>query len=225
MKILTAQQIQKLDRWAIETIGIPSLALMENAGRQVAEVVIKKLKGKKLGFVAVVCGLGNNAGDGFVAARYLANAGVKTVVYVIGMKQKLKNDALINYHAAKNLRIPVVSVNVADHAMLRDLMKADVVLDAIFGIGLDRPIEEPFKSMIESINHLKKYVIAVDVPSGLDATTGKVLGVCVKAKQTVTFTAAKTGLLKASARQLAGKIIVVDIGIPRKNVTPAKAGV
>ena len=216
MKVLTSAQIQKLDRWAIETIGIPSLVLMENAGRQVAEEVIKKLKGKKLAFVAVVCGLGNNAGDGFVAARYLANAGVKTVVYVIGMKQKLKDDALINYHAAKNLRIPVVSVNVADHAVLRDLGRADVVIDAIFGIGLNRPIEEPFKSMIESVNRLKKYVIAVDVPSGLDATTGKVLGTCMKARQTVTFTAAKTGLLKASARPFTGKIVVLDIGIPRR---------
>ena len=216
MKALTVEQIQKLDLLAIEKIGIPSLVLMENAGRQVAEEVIKKLKGKRLPFVCIACGLGNNAGDGFVAARYLVNAGVKTVVYLVGMKQKLKNDALINYHAAKNLGVPVLSVNMPDQAFVRDLKKADIIIDAIFGIGLNRPIDEPFKSITDTINGFKKYVLAIDVPSGFDATTGKALGACIKAKQTFTFTCIKTGFLKPSARSFTGKVQVFDIGIPRQ---------
>jgi len=212
-KTATVKQIQELDRAAIERVGIPSLALMENAGRCVAEEVLKVLKKKMK--VCVICGLGNNAGDGFVAARYLINHGVKAKIWLIGRADQLKNDAKVNYMILKKMGYPITSAGAGREPPLRDIRDSDVVVDAVFGVGLNRKVGEPFRSFIEAINKHAKKTIAVDIPSGLDGTSGKIYGVCVRADRTVTFTFMKKGFLTNEGPRVTGKVVVVDIGIPK----------
>ncbi len=211
---VTVRQIQSLDKIAIERYGIPSIILMENAGRAVAEEVKKSLRGKKNPRVCVVCGLGNNAGDGFVIARHLMNAGVLAKVFFVGKARQLKHDAAVNYRILKKIKYPVQEVGGRHAVLLREIAGADVVVDAIFGVGLNREIVEPFRRVIETISRKAKYVIAVDIPSGLNGTTGAIYGVCVKADKTVTFTFPKQGFLKAHGPRQSGKVVVADIGIP-----------
>ncbi|MCK5179375.1 MAG: NAD(P)H-hydrate epimerase [Candidatus Omnitrophica bacterium] len=213
-KAVTVKQIKDLDRIAIEKYGVPSLALMENAGRAVAQEVCKRLKRIKNARACVVCGLGNNAGDGFVIARHLINAGVKTKIFLIGKGSQLKADAAVNYKILKKLKYPIKEVGARRAVPLRDIAAADLVVDAIFGVGVNREVKDPFRSVIEAINEKAGKVISVDAPSGIDGTTGKVYGVCVKADVTVTFSFIKKGFLKGRGPKHAGKVIVADIGIP-----------
>lgn len=219
---VTTRQIRVLDKKAIEAIGIPSIVLMENAGRAVFRDVISRLKKRKKKFVCVVCGIGHNAGDGFVAARHLLKAHIPTEVFLIGRARDLKNDAAVNYQILRRLHCPVNEIHRFNKKLSRCVDKADVVIDAIFGVGLNRRIKEPFKSIIEGINAYAGYVIAVDVPSGLDATTGKIQGVCVKAARTVTFSLPKKGFFKNDGPHYTGQIIVADIGIPKGLISQAK---
>ena len=214
-KTVTARQIQNLDQIAIERYGIPSIILMENAGRAVAEEVKKSLRGKKKPRVCVVCGLGNNGGDGFVVARHLMNAGIPAKVFLVGKARQLKPDAAVNCRILKRMECPVIECRGTKFcASTGSITQADVVVDAIFGVGLDREIVEPFRSVIETINREAEYVVAVDIPSGLDGTTGAIYGVCVKADKTVTFSLSKKGFFRNHGPRQIGKIIVVDIGIP-----------
>lgn len=196
--MLTVKQARAFDKFAQEKLGIPSIVLMENAGRSAAEVALKMLGKKKK--VVVVCGVGNNGGDGFVAARHLINAGVNVQVFVVGKISKLKPDPKTNYNILKKIGIKFTKK-----------IDGDLIIDALFGIGLRSEIREPYASIIELMNKSGRPILAVDVPSGLDADTGKVLGIAVKAKKTVTFVASKKGFVKA--RKYCGKIVVRDIGI------------
>lgn len=218
MKAVTARQIQNLDQKAIKTYGVPPVALMENAGRGVAEEIIRTFRRRKCQRVCVLCGPGNNAGDGFVTARHLLNAGVKTDILFLGSPQKLKSDARTNYNILKKCGYPVQHVRRLDAKVLAIFRDSGVIVDALFGVGLNRKIEGVFAGIILEANRQKKYVFAVDIPSGLDATTGKVHGVCLKADKTVTFTFAKTGFYKNDGPEYTGKIVVIDIGIPEKLV-------
>jgi len=215
-KAVTIKQAQRLDKRAIEKIGVPSLALMENAGNGVAKEVLKALKNKKTPLVSIFCGLGNNAGDGFVIARHLVNAGVKVKVFVIGKGSKLKADAATNYRILKKLKYPVKEIKKLDRAIVQDIKKSAVVVDAIFGVGLSRTIGEPFKAIIEAINAHARNIIAVDVPSGLNGTTGEIYGTSIKANKTVTFVLCKKGFLIRQGPGHTGRVIVIDIGIPKK---------
>lgn len=209
-------QIQELDRWAIDELGIPSIALMENAGRAVAEVVLKKLKSKPKASVVIVCGTGNNGGDGFVVARHLLNKGLNVKIFLLGEDMWLKADAFINYRALINMGINVGSLLEMTPAFKRTLGSADVIVDAMFGVGLNRPVQEPYYGVIKAINAQKAYVVAVDVPSGLDGTTGGIYSICVKASVTVTFSYPKKGFFKNQGPRHTGKLEIADIGIPRK---------
>lgn len=213
---VTVQQIQNLDKTAIERYGIPSIVLMENAGRAVAEEIKRYLRRKRRPRVCIVCGVGNNAGDGFVTARHLLNAGIGTKVFLVGKARQLKHDAAVNCRILKRMRCPIKEVVSGQARTLPEIAQADVVVDAIFGVGLDREIVEPFRSVIETINRAAKYVIAVDIPSGLDGTTGAIYGVCVKADRTMTFSFPKKGFLKGHGPRQTGKVVVVDIGIPEQ---------
>jgi len=178
-KTVSVKQIQRLDEIAINQYGIPSLALMENAGLSVAQEVMrirgfgKKTKPK----VIIFCGLGNNAGDGFVVARHLFNAGLRVKIYLIGSAKKLKNDAAVNYLILKKSKYSIKEIQKVNAAVIKDISQADVVIDAIFGVGLSRSIEDPFKSVIENINKYSKRTIAVDIPSGLNGTSGEIFNV------------------------------------------------
>jgi len=228
MRKASAEQLQELDRIAIEDFNIDSLSLMERAGCSVAQVAVETLKqiqekkvhpqAKTFGVgVNVICGKGNNGGDGFVCARYLISKGIKINVFLLGEIGKLKNDALHNYNLLKERQDVKEILNLSDFGGYKDILgDCDLIIDAIFGIGLKGRVKEPFESVIKILNNTKKTIISVDVPSGLNATTGEVLGECTKATKTVTFSLAKTGFFINQGPEHCGEITIVDIGIPEE---------
>jgi hydroxyethylthiazole kinase-like uncharacterized protein yjeF len=209
LKYLSVSQAQAFDRKAQKTLGIPSLILMENAGRSVAEEAVKMLRSKKR--VAVICGVGNNGGDGMVAARHLLNARKKVDVYLVGKIFKLKPDPKINFGILKKMKIKIKLVKgIKD---LAEIKSVDLIIDAIFGIGLRSEVRSPMIEVIKFINLCDRPVLSVDVPSGIDADCGRVLGAAIKANKTVTFVAPKRGFFQTGANKFCGKVIVRDIGI------------
>jgi len=208
MRAVSVKEMQGLDRRAIEEMGIPSVVLMENAGRAVSEIAMEKLKGIKDKSVAIFCGAGNNGGDGFVAARHLFNKGVKVKVFLIGRKSNLKNDPEINARILEDLGVKIQEISKPVN------LDSGLIIDAIFGIGLKGEVKEPVRSIIIDINKKSLPVISVDVPSGLDADTGQILGFCVKAGVTITMQFPKNGFYKNKGPEHTGEIITADIGIP-----------
>lgn len=200
MKQISVKEAQAFDRMAQEKLGLSSLILMENAGRSVAEEALK-LPAQK---ILVICGVGNNGGDGFVAARHLLNAGKEVKVSIVGNLDKLKHDPKTNLKVLENLGVKIV---------LPDFSWPDLIIDSIFGIGLNSNIREPYLSVINKINQVNKPVLSIDVPSGLEADTGKVLGVAVKAQTTVTFVAHKKGFYLLDGPKYCGNVITRNIGV------------
>jgi NAD(P)H-hydrate epimerase len=207
VKSVSVVEMQELDRKTIEDIGIPSIALMENAGRCVAESVIDMLGGLSGKRIAVFCGTGNNGGDGFVAARYLKNHGISVDVYIAGEKSRIKNDPLANLKILEKLGVGIKEISSA-----KDI-EADLVIDAIFGIGLKGEIKEPVRSIIADLNKRKRPLLSVDVPSGLNADNGEALGEAIKATRTVTMQFPKKGFYLNKGPEYTGEVIVADIGI------------
>src|SRR5579862_3115673 len=201
-ELLTSAEMADADRLAIAG-GIAGSELMESAGRAVAEAVAERHPSGSR--IAVVAGPGNNGGDGFVAARLLAERGARVDVMLLGDIGRLKGDAA---SAAKKWTGLVAA------AEPRALAGAEVVIDALFGAGLDRPVEGKARALIEAINAATAPVYAVDLPSGINGTSGAVLGVAVKATHTVTFFRKKPGHLLLPGRLHCGTIAVADIGIP-----------
>lgn len=193
---ITILQAQAFDKYAQEKLGIPSVVLMENAGRSVAKEALK-MKPKR---VAVVCGTGNNGGDGLVAARHLKNAGVTVIVYMIGRQKKLKNDPKINYKIIQKIGCKVKWLRSSND--LAFPKGTDLIIDAIFGIGLNAPVAGLYLEAIRVMNNSGFPILSVDVPSGLNADTGKPMGIAVKAKKIVTFIAPKKGIPKAVVRNI-----------------------
>ncbi len=216
MKSVTAGQMRLIDEKAIHVFGISSLILMENAGSACAREALK-LIGKGPASVAVFAGKGNNGGDGFVAARHLANQEIKAVVFYFQQPLEMKADPMVNFRILEKMKVPLINCSkVLPQARIRAaLKKARVVVDALFGTGLSKPIEDPFKTMIGLINESGRPVVAVDIPSGLNADTGKVMGLCVRARVTVALGLPKKGFLRRGARKFTGRVIVADISLPR----------
>jgi hydroxyethylthiazole kinase-like uncharacterized protein yjeF len=201
IELLSTAEMAEADRLAIAG-GVPGIELMENAGRAVADgVATRHPPGTQ---VAVVAGPGNNGGDGFVAARILAERGYRVRVLLLGERGRLKGDAAL---AAQRWTGPCAAAAPAD------LAPADVVIDALFGAGLDRPVEGRARAMIEAMN-AAACVHAVDLPSGINGTSGAVMGVAVDAAETVTFFRRKSGHALLPGRLHCGRIHVADIGIP-----------
>jgi len=216
MAAVTAREIQKIDRIAIEKCGIPPLILMENAGGAVAREICRDFRKKSGLKVCVFCGTGNNGGDGFVAARHLASRGARVRVFLVGNTGQLKPDAAVNARILKYYGCRVEKVDAENNELVKAIKSADVIIDALFGVGLNRDLGEPWVTLINKINCFGRPVYAVDVPSGLDATTGKILGTAIKADKTVTFTCAKTGFYRGQGPRHVGKAVVAEIGIPIK---------
>jgi len=216
MKVVTSQEMQKLDELAIKTIGIPSIVLMENAGIKVVEVIEKEyspLPGKS---VYILCGPGNNGGDGMVVARHLFNRGVGVKVFLLAEKNRIKGDAATNLSIAERLGIGVKEVNSTQDLKLlhQEFNHADIIVDALLGTGSTLPLRGLMREVVSLINQCSRHTIAVDLPTGLDADTGEVPGEAIKANFTVTFAYPKRGLYLYPGINYAGKIEVVDIGIP-----------
>jgi NAD(P)H-hydrate epimerase len=215
-KAVSVASIQRLDRMAMEQYGIPSIVLMENAGRCVSQEIFRVLKHKQKKNVIVICGVGNNAGDGFVAARHLVNGAVSVKVFLVGTPSTLKLDAKINYQILQKSAVRVYPLDRHWAEFEKSLKDCQVVVDALLGVGLNRRVEGLFKKVIETIRASGKYVVAVDIPSGLDGTTGTIYGSCIRANTTVTMSLSKKGFYQHNAHQYTGKIVVADIGIPRR---------
>ena len=210
MKYITAEEMRRIDREAQEVNGIPSVVLMENAGRAAFEVALDMLAKDKIKKVICICGKGNNGGDGFVVARHLINKDIETEVFLLGNPDDLKSDAKINYDILKKMKATIRETAAKD-GIKEDLKKATLLIDGMLGTGLSGEVKEPYKNVIKYINESGKPVLALDIPSGLDATSGKVLGACVKAMKTVTFAFPKTGFIKNDGPAYTGEIIVRDI--------------
>jgi len=199
--------MRELDCKAIEELGIPSIVLMENAGQSVSKAAMDMLAGASGKRIAVFCGTGNNGGDGFVAARHLARQGAEVKAYILGKRSGVKNDPAINLEMLEKIGIKAEEISGP-----LDL-GADLIIDAIFGIGLKGKVKEPARSIIADLNKKHVPILSIDVPSGLDADTGEVLGEAVKAKETVTMQFPKKGFYKNKGPEHVGELVVVDIGI------------
>ncbi len=223
MKLLTAAEMRELDRRAIAEVGIPSLVLMENAGRSIYQVLRREFP-ELAGEVAVLAGRGNNGGDGFVVARYLANAGTPVAVFLLGRRDQVGGDARVNLEILAHQGLEVVEVLEESHlqAALDRLARAGLIVDALLGTGLNSPVTGLLASLIQQVNHLKRPVLAVDLPSGLSADTGEVLGAAVQAEVTVTCGWPKIGQIVAPGRDYVGRLWQADLGIPPDLAREAK---
>lgn len=215
--VMTREEVRAFDAWAINTLGIPGVVLMENAGRSCAELVIDKIADVVNPRVCVFCGTGNNGGDGYVIARHLLNSGVNVAVIICGDRSKIKGDAKINLDILESMDQSVVQINPSDDnaaGQFKILIKeADIIVDSLFGTGLRGRLSDEYKQLIDCINARKCPALAVDIPSGLDCDTGQPLGPAIKADYTVTFVAVKKGFTSAQAAHYTGEIFIASIGI------------
>lgn len=210
---MNSKKLKRLDAQASRRFGIPSLLLMENAGIACEEEILRHYpKAKKF---LIICGQGNNGGDGFVLARRFWNTKKTVSVFHFGVPNDAMPDAWLNFNIVRKLGIPRFDLRAGPgkRQLIRRLKTADVVVDAIFGIGLKREVVEPHRSVIQAVNLSGKKIISIDVPSGIHADTGRVLGVSVKADLCVTFVAPKRGFGKA--KSYTGRVIVRDISVPK----------
>ncbi len=222
MFTLTRAEVRELDRRAIEGFGVPGLVLMENAGRGCAELLMRLNPDRKP--AVILCGPGNNGGDGFVIARHLDNAGWPVTVKLLAKQGvDLSGDAQVNAGIAFNSKIEFSQTDPDDFRdplcwdwfLEYDFKPARWVVDALFGTGLSRPLGAPFDQLAAIVNNSGKPVLAVDIPSGLDCDTGEPLGPCVRATHTATFVALKRGFLNPHSKVWTGEVHVIDIGAPR----------
>jgi hydroxyethylthiazole kinase-like uncharacterized protein yjeF len=226
--VLSRRALREVDRLAVSEFAVPSIILMENAALHLAEVALDILEDSEQARVLVACGPGNNGGDGLAAARHLHNAGVTVHIVLSGPADKYTEDAAINLAIVRRMGLPITETLETDPAAAmreaaRGLGGVDLVIDALLGTGLDKPVREPLAALIREINTLSGpgggcAVVAADVPSGLDADTGEPLGVAVKAGTTVSFVGLKEGFLKLAAQSYIGDVVVADIGAPRELV-------
>jgi hydroxyethylthiazole kinase-like uncharacterized protein yjeF len=232
--VVTAAEMRALDRATIDDLGLPAMTLMETAGRAVAGAALR-MRGARRGPVLVVCGPGNNGGDGFVAARVLRDRGVDAVVYLAAPREAVRGDARAHLDIFERAGGPVRLIATPDQLAALDLREADaalvpaadaalvpaadaaLVIDALFGVGLARPIEGHLADVVAMMQRAGR-VLAVDIPSGLDADTGRVLGVAVTAERTVTMAVHKIALVSSPGFARAGEVEVAEIGIPAARI-------
>lgn len=214
--LVTADEMRRMDRMAIEDFGIPGLVLMENAGRQAADILLKTFSSRLPIDVGVAAGRGNNGGDGFVIARVLSSRGCSVTVYVLSSRERITGDALANLMLIEAMGIETLFLTSEPDLLRMEARMAahDVLVDALLGTGLNQEVRGLYRSAIDILNRSKKPVFSVDLPSGLDADTGKPLGCCVQAHTTATFGFPKVGHLLQPGAAFTGHLHVVDIGIP-----------
>ncbi len=208
--------MQRIDSTAIDTIGIPRLLLMEHAGLAVAHAVAQLRDGVTPLRVLICAGTGFNGGDGLAAARHLLGWGADVQVVLAGRITHLRDEPAIYANLLQRLGVSITECGaVADVAALASRwIDRAIVVDALLGIGARGQVREPIHSMIAAINQLGRPIVAADVPSGLDADTGAVLGGAVRAAVTVTFGLAKQGLFRGAGPTCVGRLIIDPIGLP-----------
>lgn len=210
--LLSRAEVRALDKDAIGRLGVPGVALMENAGGRAAMLVRERFA-HSLGKVLVLGGVGQNGGDGWVVARHLLSHGIAARCVLVGEHDKVQGDALVNLLALEALGISVERA-LSEFSLEVALGEASLVVDGLFGTGLDRPLSGALAALVGLINRVKVPVVALDLPSGIDADTGQVLGAAVRAQLTVTFAAHKPGLHQYPGVEHAGVVECVSIGVP-----------
>lgn len=216
---LTRDQARAVDRIALERYKIPGLILMENAGGNAARLLLEWDSTERLAFkrALILCGQGNNGGDGLVIARHLSNAGKEVEVALFGHPQRLPPDAAVNLAIVQAMRLPLLFD--PEERIFAQMLEQDrsgsIVIDALLGTGFTGVVRSPLAKVIERVNGARKgTVIAIDAPSGLDCDTGEPGGVAIRADYTFTFVAKKTGFQRDSAKRFVGSVNVIDIGAP-----------
>ena len=202
------KEIREYDRIFIEEMGIPGVVLMENAGRGAANIIIMKYWDKKS--AAVVCGKGNNGGDGYVVARHLTCTGFSVDVYIFAKEEEIRGDAKINLDIIRKMGL---SIKDAGQWSPDDLESHDIIIDGLLGTGITGSLRDDFRDLIDAMNRLGCPIIALDIPSGMNGDTGEIFGAAIKAERTITFALPKIGFFKGDAKKYTGEIHLVDIGI------------
>jgi len=211
MKIATSMVMRNIDKYCIEVLGIPGIVLMENAALK----VIKNIPQDNKNFV-IVCSSGNNGGDGYAVARHLLNRGNSVNIFTLGSEENMSVDALVNLNIIRNMGAKIIKLNTIDdlEILKEKIMRSETTIDAIFGTGLSRNVEGFYSLAITTINDNSNYILSIDVPSGFNCNTGKMMGNCIKSNKTVSFELYKKGFLAYGADSFTGEIVIETIGIP-----------
>ena len=216
----TREEVRAFDRYCIEELGVPGIVLMENAGRQIAEVARAMLDRAEFRHCLVLAGRGNNGGDALVVARHMAIRGYMSEVILLGNRNEVRGDAATNLDVFQAMGGYIRGLDGAADEVLRELAPtfqgADLIIDGLLGTGTQGEIREPYAAVIKAVNTAGRPVIAIDIPSGLDCDTGRPLGPTIRAAKTVTMAALKTGFRNPESRQYTGEVILADIGVPYK---------
>jgi ADP-dependent NAD(P)H-hydrate dehydratase / NAD(P)H-hydrate epimerase len=217
MRLVTASEMREMDRLAIDKIGIPGIALMENAAGGAARIFLEHFNPARNSRVVIFCGKGNNGGDGFAMARRLSGAGMKVVVICLVQASELAGDALVNSEIVERMGLAVIPATTPSEltGCAEHIRECDYVIDGIFGTGLSSDVKGMYLDAIRMINSSGKKVMSIDIPSGLNADNGRVMGLAVRADLTVTFGFPKRGQMLIPGADLVGRLEVVDIGIPK----------
>lgn len=220
MKAITVKEMKKMDSCAIHEYGIPSIVLMEHAAIALRDYFLNHIKKERR--ILILCGPGNNGGDGFAFARLLFDAGFPYVkIYCIVNYEDMSNDEFTNARIVDHYPIPRIITT--DRTEIKHMMEsADVIVDALFGIGLKRNITGFYKELISQLNALKKQVISIDMPSGIDGDTSQIMGVAVRASKTLTFESYKIGQIMYPGSEYCGEVIPLSIQIPKEVVAQGK---
>lgn len=216
MFVAGQKEMQRMDQYTIEKLGLPGVVLMENAGAKVAEEILKSI-GNRNSRVIVLAGGGNNGGDGFVIARRLFDHGLHPQLWLLADPDRIKGDAKLHLDVYLNRGLPVIQLQKNNINILQDeLSHVDIIIDAILGTGVNGPVREPLKDVISRVNTYagKKMILSVDIPSGVSSDTGKVEGEAIKASKTITFVFPKKGFFLNEGPQHIGEWKAVDISVP-----------
>lgn len=216
MRILNTQQMREADRRTIDDVGLPSIVLMENAGRQAVAAMEAAFEDLATSKVGVLCGRGNNGGDGFVVARTLAQRGIEAMVFLLGSVGDVRGDARVNLEILGRVGLTVVEVTTAQEWELHfsEISECDLIVDAMVGTGFHGPLTGLLETVVADVNGLGVPVVAIDLPTGVSADSHELEGEAIEATMTVTLAAPKIPLILPPADAYGGDLVIADIGIP-----------
>src|SRR3954467_9522083 len=216
MRVLNTQQMREADRQTVDDVGLPSIVLMENAGRQAVAAMEAAFEDLATSRVGVLCGRGNNGGDGFVVARTLAQRGIESIVFLLGSVSDVRGDARTNLEILGRVGVTVVEITNAQEWELHfsEISECDLIVDAIVGTGFHGPLSGLLETVVADVNGLGVPVVAIDLPTGLSADTCDVEGEAIEASMTITLAAPKIPLILPPADTYSGDLVIADIGIP-----------
>lgn len=211
MEVVSIEKAKRMDKETIDKIGIPSIVLMENAAENIFRNIVHK--GNSFLFF---CGVGNNGGDGLAVARKLFLDKKNIKVYIVGDLKKGTKEFLINYNILNNLGIEIINIDKITQDIIKNIKEADLIVDSIMGVGLNRNIQGIVYQLIDEINKNAKYIVSIDNPTGLNADTGKAMGIAIKSSLTFVIEVLKKGYFNLGAKEYLGEINLVNIGIPER---------